>query len=384
MGESVQKFIVLVAAVLSVSSARAELTNEIKAKLEPRTEAGSWHGDWKFEIGGQTMDEGNDESTVAFIGARARVNYNATSWLRVKALPLVEAAGGRIQERFDDTEAGGSRFGVREAYVGLRPVEFFELRAGAIYQNFLEAPQVVSDRRTFIGAQEIASHKFNNFIGGSIVLQQLIPTSVSFNSERAEKEKMPSFHTQSLHVDGQPWDWFSWSGRAGHFAWSELPRKVAAQSQIDGNTVAGELTPDSRFLYGFDGYFWGAKLTFLEPGSLQPILEYSGATNTMAPTANRDAEIIGLGAKWAFDSVELKAMFKHYFSEPDISPAYYASSNFGRNNRIGDGVTVEAELRKLKLTVRGEWNQARTINSSSTQDTWNFFRLSLESAYASF
>lgn len=376
------KRIILSLAVLSFGAAQGETMSQLRAKMEPQSTGKKWAGDWKFELGGANHDEGQDEYAAAYVSSSARLNFRPIKRLRLLATPFAEFVAGRVQERFDDAPL--NRIGVHEAFAGYAPVDFFEFRAGILYQRFLDMPQLVSNRRGMPGLQQAFALDFGSRLSARVIAQQLIPTSVSLSSDRAEKEKLPLFQTQSLHVGGFTTNWFEWEVMGGHYQWDQLPSKVAFESQIDGNTVEGELAPGSQFRYGFEGFFWGGELVLGQVGGPQGLLEYKGLTNTKAPSAARDAEQVGGGMKWLVGGVEYKAMYQRYFTEPDASVAYYASSRYGRNNRIGDAIELKVDFIEQKFAVRGEWSNARTINASATQDTWNYYQLSLETHYAPF
>lgn len=338
--------------------------------------------EWNFGLGGSAYTEGRDEGAAAAFEADLIYERRLSEMVYVSLNPHIDLYSGRLQERYDN-DSYENRIGLNGGYVGFAPVPHAELRAGAISQSYMDTWLLISSGRAFPGLQEILSSETKP-VNFRFMAQQTIPTSNTLNTERTEKEQLPTFSTEALMVDGEH-GVFKWKAMAGHFAWSRLPDKVAYQSGRAGNSVTGgEVLPGSRLQYGYEGYFWeaGGCLCLLGPVQFEAV--YGGLKNNLAPSSVGDAQMMAAGPKFIFGDTTLRILAGTFFVERDATVARYTSGRFGHTNRMGEALDVDLEFKKLGFKVKGRWANARTVVDIPEQQTITTFSLGVETEYAPF
>ncbi|NJL24153.1 MAG: hypothetical protein HC902_02545 [Calothrix sp. SM1_5_4] len=344
-----------------------------------------WRGQWNFEIGGTSFSEDKDAGAAAYFFFRTEFEYRFASWLGARVRPRLNLYSSRVQERYDNDEFS-SRVALSEAFLSVRPWTFFELRGGAINQGFLNSPMLISSSRAFPGFQQILVFEQRDDLAIELVTQQVVPTSYTLNSERTQKESLPSFQTQSLHMGGKFLKSMEWTAFGGHYAWSNLPDKVAYQSEILGNTPnGGEAIPGTKMLYGFDGFFWGSEFAFCADWApVQFVGEYQGMRNNRAPGNSADGQVWGLGPRFELWDTEFDLRYRRYFTESDATVALYNRGMYGNTNREGDNIEFKVNFRDQKFSVVGEWVNAVALFNNGTQKTMTSYYLGVETHYAPF
>jgi hypothetical protein len=338
--------------------------------------------EWKMEFGGVGYTEGRDEGAAAELFLSVRTEYRFNSMLLGHFEPEADFFSGRLQERYDN-DAYENRISMSSSYVSFMPEQHLELRAGSIRQDWLKANLLISPHRAFPGAQEILESKTEP-VSVKLMAQQLIPSSYSLNTERSEKEPLPTFNTQYLVVEGNPKALFQLHGAAGHFNYSNLPSKVAFESGRAGNTVlGGEAVPGSRLAFGYDGYFGEAGVCLCgETAGVS--LGFERQINTRAPNWGRDAQAVSLGTKFILRDYDFELRYMNYFIESDASVARYMPGGLGFTNRMGDAFEAEMHFRKQGFKLKGSYVNARTVANNPNQQTLSDFFLRVETDYAPF
>lgn len=374
-------FVVFTTILCGLASAEPVSTSVIEVTTGAHTR--NWSGDWKFGIGSSGYNQGNDEGTAAEFRLTARFDYEFTKWLKAHVVPRAEFFSARLQERDDADDAGPSRIRLLDAYLNLSPVKFVEVHSGAIGQDKLKMPLLISPRRAFPGARELVVVSVGPEVKIMAMAQQLVPTSISFNSDREEKEKLPGFQTQSLHVEGKH-RLAEWEAIGGHYRWNEIPSRVVFESCKTGNIANCDNEKSARFPHGMEGYFWGAEASLGPKKYPQPLLGWRGQTNSKAPDSAGDAESWSVGAVYEVNDIEYRAEYLKWYSEPNTTVSAYTQTRYGQTNRDGNGVAFKVDFKERGFSVVGEWYNARRINFNPSQDTLNAYSLTVETNYAPF
>lgn len=344
-----------------------------------------WSIEWRGKMGGESVSEGKDVGVAASFSFGLRVDRQFAPWMRVHLAPNLQLYSSRLQERYDNDNYQ-NRLHLDSGFIAFQPTSFLEARVGAFDQReFLNLPILISQYRTFPGLQEIAFGNWSD-VEIKLVAQQLVPTSNSLNTEREDKEALPSFQTQSLHLK-KYFGGSSLSGMVGHYSWSRLPDKVAYQSALAGNTVDnGEAAPGARLAYEFDGYFWGLEYCLCGDGPLKWDLAISGEHNSKAPGPAADAQMWSIGPKWTMGAGEIGLRYYNYFVESDATVGLYTRSSLGYANRVGDVLELTFAPQDLGFKVVGQYTNARTLidRSSDNQQTLTQIWLGVETEYAPF
>ncbi len=359
-------------------------TSNLISPLPDAKKERKWDGEWAFKIAGINKEEGKDEASAAALYLDLNFNYAYTEWFKARVSPRMNFFSGRSQERFDD-DTLESRIWLSDAYVAFEPSEYFELRAGALNQRYQGSSMLISGLRSFPGIQEIIKWEKSD-LKARLVLQQAVPTSNSLNTERVNEEKMPSFNTQTLAIEGKNFGLLNWKVRGGLFSWGNIPAKVVFESRRLGNEGTGDLPANNVFLYDHRGWIFSgdACLCFNDKFSL--MLEFERIQNTAAPDYAADAQLWGAGPRVDFGSLILDLRYRNYFIESGATVAAYNKSRYGNTNRVGHNVEASLEFKNHGFALVAEAYLAKRIflNADQTQRDLTFFLIGVETAYADF
>ncbi|MGE4132218.1 MAG: hypothetical protein AB7F86_11310 [Bdellovibrionales bacterium] len=342
-------------------------------------------GDWKFDLGGANGQEAKDAYTAAYVYFSSNFDFNFAKIIKARISPWARAFSGRSQDRFDD---GGldNKISLHEFWLGVEPLPFVELRAGAHHQGVLGSPMLVSGLRTFPGLQEIFKAKFTPEFEGKIVLQQVVPTSSSLNDEREDVEPLPWFRTEHIEFKGRAFRKLEWKVFGGRYAWQDIPMKVATESAKHGNSLdTNGYSLYGRLTYQHKGYFGGSTVCFCDDENGYGIVgEYMRSTNTEVPSGLADSQLIGIGPKVTIGDVEVDVRYRKYFIEPEATVAAYNKSRFGNTNRDGHNAEVNLKFLKHGFSLYGEMYQAKPLDKTKDQHDMALYYLGVETDYASF
>lgn len=383
----------LVWTVLSTESYAQTVTTESSAplprqsstlRIEPKaTETRRFKGSWQGDIGVEGADHGKDQGFASYFGARVQFDYRLSPMLNVRATPGAVFYTSRLQQRIE-TDDYKSTVYVDDSFLQFTPIKEFELRAGALSQRFLDMPLLVSRGRAFPGLMQLGHFDFGSDVHLDIVAQQVVPTSRSLNTERNTREALPMFQTQSAHLNVKPVPDVTLGFWGGHYQWTNLPNKVAADSQLLGNTRTGELWAATKFAYGFDGYFGGARGCFCPPVGLGGEVSLMRFTNTSAPAGRRNGQMFEVSPMWRARDWDLRLTGALFFNERDTTPATYNPARYGNNNRNGYSAEVKLHLKSYGFSVVGQYVDAGTINRDPNQQRLTSMLLGVETDYEAF
>jgi hypothetical protein len=357
-----------------------QLTTQTPAAA-PAKEESRLTSSFRFEMGGQNFSEGQNEGLISHLGLSARVGYQLAPWLRAKIEPKADFYSARAQER-SQSDAYQNRLGLTEGYVSLEPIEYLELRAGTHSQKILENPLLVSGGRAFPGLQEIVRIPMGNLGKIELIAQQVVPTSYSNNSLREEKEALPSFTTESLHLTLTPNRRMKIHAFGGHYRWSNLPSAVAFNSAQLGNSVEGEVAPGAEFSYEFEGLFGGTRGSFRAHRHLELAAGFKRAQNTRADSRVADSQMWDVAPSIKTRDLDVTASYGQFMNESDVTPAFYSSARFGHTNRAGQSAGVKLDFKKYDFAINGEWVQSLPINVDPFQQALTTIAVWLEIDYA--
>ena len=357
------------------------------AKTPDQTQEETYRG-WKkpdfaafFE--GHSFSEGKNEENLVRLDLDASTRYTLADWSYFQFSPRLVLSNGRVQQRFDVEASQSARFSLRDTYVSLHTsagewLENVELRLGAHWQRFLRSSMLVSGRRSFIGAQERAALKFDPEWKLKFVSQQVIPDSSSDDGFRDDREKTPLFTTETLALEWKRKDVAEVTPFITHYRYSNLPAVVAADSATIGNTVDGQVGPDSRFRYAFNGWMAGVDTTYHLTSSLGIELYVYNIQNDKAPAGARRAQWVQFGTPIDIsDTMSLKPSYAQYFIEADVVPAIYNSGTLGHNNRTGQRIGLDIDFKKLGFAIETRYIQANTITETPEQNKLYSFYIGL-------
>ncbi len=371
-------FSVLIAFSLPAFGQNSASSTLKSAELPPR----KLEGEWNLSMGGISLVHGKDNEAAAFFYAGFNLDYKFAPWLRARLEPRASVFSSRVQERYSDS-GEESRLWMYDGYVALEPVKFGELRAGAINQGFHGTSLLISGQRSFPGAQAIAKYGTGDF-NARLIVQQVIPTSHSLNTERATQEKMPTFSTQTLQLSDKNFGLIEWKAGVGLYDWSNIPDKVVSDSRLVGNVGVGENIAGSRFLYDHQGWYAAGSLCLCTGSWISGIIEYERVHNMKAPGDSADAQLVGIGPKMIFGDIVVDLRVRPFFTESDSTVAAYSKSKFGNTNRTGYNIEANVHFKKEGFSIYAENYQAEPINRDPNQRDLSIIYVGVETDYAPF
>lgn len=377
--------LVLTLACAVVPAALAQNIKEpasLSAETPEPSAAKKWSGTYSLDMGGISFSEGKDQGAAAFFWFSTNLKYGFTRWLKAEISPNASFYSSRVQERYDD-DTFQSRIWMMDAHVSLEPVEFFELRAGALNQGFLGTSILVSSYRSFPGVQEIVKLKGDE-VEAKFIVQQSVPTSHTLNTEREKQEKLPMFNTQSFSAKGKHFNLIEWKSTGGLFQWSNLPSKVAWDSRLSGSMGSGIDPASAKFTYDHKGWFGTAEVCLCMDSTVDWIAEYVRIRNTSADDFAADAQSVGLGASIHFGDRKLDLRYRKFFVESDATIAAYNKGKYGHTNRDGDALEASLGFKKDKFKIYAQGFRATPINQSEAQRDMSVYYLGVETEDASF
>lgn len=366
------------------SAAPAENSVRINAetvKAEPFKKE-NWDLYWKMLSGGRHLNDKTDESIAATLGVYSQLEWRISSDLRFYSeLKAVFNSQRMQQDVFGDDFDDGFR--MREAVVMYEPLTWTSFGAGAINQTRLNSPLLIADR-TFPGLFQQVYFGERDKNGVGLELQELIPTSKSFNSQRVEKEKTPFLYTATVAGAWTPTSVLTLKPQATYFQFQDLPSRVALDSALFGNTTDQGTVSNKKFQYEFAGTSLGLETDLKISKSLTLTGGFQSVNNQRAPSAFNTGRLGSLGAKIKIGGAEIKPEVISFYNESDTSPGVYNEGKFGHNNRQGWGAKLGVDFKKLGFNIRSEFYDADVVNENkrSGQSRQQYLSIYLETTYA--
>ncbi len=333
---------------------------------------------WNLKTGFLARGEGKDDGFGSVIGVESKLELPFTSWLKVEAAPYITYYSSRVQRRFDD-DTYEDRIGLSYGYLTFAPTKNLALKTGAVSQFHLNNSQMVSSFRSFPGGLvEYRTHSDIGFSGGARA-QLVVPTSSSLNTQRQDREELPTLETQSLFLEYNHPSRYMRS-QAGRYAWSQMPARTAYDSTRAGNTPGNDgLDPEARLRYGFEGWFGDVEGGWILDSGLSFGAKFKRFHNNQAPSNLADSQLLSLFGNQRFDQFSLGLESGTFFSEADATVARYSSSGFGNTNREGHFVEGKVDFHPFKFFLVAKYVNAREINNGPSQDNMTNLSLMLES-----
>ncbi len=352
--------------------------NSAKIEAEP-FEKENWDVFWKLATGGRRFNDKTDDGVAATLGMFAQIEWRINSQLRFSSETRAIFNSQRTQQDVlgDDFEDG---LRMKEAVVLFEPLSYTTFGAGAINETRLRAPLLIGDK-TFPGLfQQVRFGDKANGVG--FELQEVIPTSKSFNSQRAQKEKLPMLYTATVAGAWTPTEVITLKPQFTYFQFQDLPSRVAVESAIYGNSIEPGGITNAQFKYDFAGTVMALESDLRIGPNLAVVGNYQVLTNNRAPRAFNVGRLGSLGVKTKIGEMELKPAYLVFYNESDASPASYNEAKLGHNNREGWGARLDMDFKRYGFNIRSEYYDADVVNSNANQSRQQYFSISLETTYA--
>lgn len=321
-----------------------------------------------------SYQEGENTQSLVRFSVNPVLHFKFTENLSLLADPQVNLNSSRSQSRF--ATYNNSNFYINEISVNYQLYGHGKIAVGTLNQSHLDSPFLVSNI-SFPGVLLKLEDSYNNYLFG-IKAQSLMPTSSSFDSDRTVKEETPHFDTMGIFGEYNKSNKLKINAQINYFKFSDLPSVVAFQSKRFGNTVTGLQVGDSNFVYKFSGISQSYNAIYDINDRLSAEMYLSIVENENAEPGSNRAQAIRSQLNYKTADVNYIPSLTRFYSETDVSPAYYNSPFLGHNNRDGMMYTLRAELKKLNLAIQASYLDAKIINSSIYQDHRTSTQLMME------
>ena len=333
---------------------------------------------WGASLLGRSTDDSFSSSRT--VGVRALVNgkRDLADGLDAKFLGGATFETGSSSSLFTNEFEPKSRLLLKEASLNWRPKQFL-VSAGALPQ-FISP--LVLDSGTFPAALAKYEGRWNRFFLRADA-QAAIPTSQTLSTRSTGKENTPSLLNQSAAV-GFSSVQFGAQWKLTHFQFKNLTRGLAQDSRFYGNSVTG-IGAASQFFYDFDGIVTGPDFAIALGKNYVWEMGGSALQNSKGPKSANLGYHAYADLLVRYPTFSLKPKIEWYRNEADSSPAYFSSSEFGHNNRVGYGGSVKLDLKTSGLSMEAKFRKSDLINNNTFQkNRFTYFELVLEIPYADF
>jgi hypothetical protein len=318
--------------------------------------------------------EGKDTASQVQFGFSPILKFEFSPSFVIDADTTMNLSSSRVQSRYNNQS--NNNFILNELSMNYLPVDFAKLSLGALNQNHLNSPFLVSGV-SFPGIAARVEKKFTNFTIG-YKGQNLIPTSTSLDSDRTDQEKMPGLVTQGVFANYKLKEAIQLGGQINLFNFSNLPSIVAFESKRLGNSVTGIASGDSHFENEFSGISASYYTNIKYNNSFEQNLSLSIVENGQTSSGNNRAQMIETNISYKTESINFIPGVGVFYAEPDVSPAYYNTGLLGHNNRQGLKYSLRTEFNKMNLAVEASYVDSKVINTSVYQDDLTSVELVME------
>ncbi len=228
----------------------------------------------------------------------------------------------------------------------------------------------------FIGVGQSAAYKNDRFSFG-LGAQQTIPTVETLNDDTLNKEKTPSFLTETAEASLRIYKENYFRGFARHFRYKNLPSVSAVESRLRGNTTT-TVPGGEGFQFSFDSFVYGGELELNLFDDWQFVISsFEGRNNEALNTFNQARmSFFQIG----YENEDFRNIIRYidFYTESDISPAIYNRSSYGFNNQEGFELKTKFWFKKLRFAVSARYISSEQINPTIFGDDQETFLIELE------
>lgn len=294
---------------------------------------------WKTHIEGSFLR--NDESRERLMKVKlyGKFNLEFNSYIFGYFEPYLVVKEGEVQHRrFIRSE--DSVIQMHQGFFEVRPLERFSFQIGAINQDYLDAPLLVSDR-SFLSALFAYSYIKEKF-EVQTVLQQSTPSIVNSFRRSNEIVEPPLFSSLFTYSEWIPSDYYSFKGHITGFYFNNLPSTIAYQSKSYGNTVSGTRT-SAGFAYSYYGVNFDVSSQIRLTPKIYVSVGYNGLMNLGAPVEKAWGErVYGILDMDFWKFAKIYSRVEYFYNNSDSAPAHFNSEMYGHNDRTGFLVEIKS------------------------------------------
>lgn len=341
--------------VLVSSSLNAQATNQSSIQIpEKENSQRSYipNGKLYFAMYGRQLEDkfAKTSQGVAVINPEFEVKYGDRLTLGLDFAAII-GTGNASSFWNDDGKAPNSIL-LSEVFAKINVYENIFVKAGAIETTINPLGSIMSGM-TFIGAQEewqIGANSSNI----TLTAYQAVPSSGSVSRRLYDEGSQAYFLSQTVAGKlKQESTGSEFKLAATRFQFENLSTNVANDSSLLGNSLAAfEGTAKAfRFKYGFMGTEIAGNFS-QEIGPVDLTLRASQIVNDQAPEATNKGKQYGAQIKYTQGNVVLKPGYTVFDYDADVTPVTYTLVTSRYQNRTGNKISMDIELKKEKLALR--------------------------------
>lgn len=336
---------------------------------------------WNSELSGTSFrDEVTQSESVRF-SAGLKASHQLAPQIITQVEGKLDMTSANVQSVFDDYRPRNGLV-LNQGVVIWVPVKWFDFKAGAINQGYLNSPLLLSERAFPATLQQFYFNNDSNTRGLRLVFQQAIPTSETLGTRTTEKEPTPYLFTQTVAAHQSLWDQFHILGSMTYFDFSRLPSEIARESRLYGNSVKPSGPFTAEFDYGFSGIASQIQVRHRFHRSWQWRVGYSYLENSAAPADINKGQIVSLWLNnYNLNDVVLIGRVDYFINQSDSSPAAYNSGFYGHNNREGMAYELRSDFQNYGFFIRARYVHNRAIDEVPFQHPQNYFLVSFGTNY---
>ncbi len=340
---------------------------------------------WKTHVEGTVLKNNSKFERLMKIKLYGKFNLEFNSYMFGYFEPYLVVKEGEVQHlRFVRSES--SVIQMHQGFFEIRPLERFSFQIGAINQDYLSAPLLVSDQ-SFLSALLAYSYIKEKY-EVQTVLQLSAPSIVNSFRRSNEIEDSPFFTSLFTYSEWIPSDYYSFKGHVTGFYFNSLPAVIAYESKGYGNTISGTRN-SAEFVYSY----YGVNFDFSSQIRITPeiyfSLGYNGLMNMGAPIERAWGErVYGILDMDFWKFAKIYSRVEYFYNNSDSAPAYFNEEKYGHNDRTGFLMELKSFFPKgnFELGFRyilSDPIQQSVVSPSSIGDRQHSFMVFVSSRYSS-
>lgn len=297
----------------------------------------------------------------------------------VQAGVQLEAGSGQVF--YTDESQPHNLLQLYEASLEWKPWSTASFRAGALNQDWLDVPALLS-LQSFPALAEANRFSFAPFYV-QVEAEQAVPTAnMTTEGPSLQQGRLSSFFIERVSLGFELPDAYGARIDVAHFAFNDLADQAIYQSRFLGNTVSGIGLSHSQFAYAYQGYVWGAEFSAHYLRRVESRLRADFILNPEAPDDRDRGFSLRLQNKITLShSVTLLPSAALFRLESDATPGYYNCRDWGHSNRTGFLVGMEVSLGQ-DMVLGGQATFAQAIRTSPYQSDLSYFFFYFRNSYA--
>ncbi len=311
----------------------------------------------------------SNKNNAKLFGVSLGANY---AWEMNDSLVFDLGVGVNLEKGSSNTSRDNNEYeasnsiSLKEAKITYRPIQSLSLIGGALKQDYIEAPMLLSSS-AFLGLRQEATAEISE-IKITIGAQQVIPNNKN-TSERLGnvEEGNPVFYNEFVDIRTNK-KTANVGVRVQHFAFDKLSNSVASTSHKFGNTPSGVLG-NSDFVSSFVGWHTGVDGEVNIDNNISLNSKYNYLLNTAANDGHNKGTLIGVGAKYKSNDQVYGISLESFNVESEAAVAYYNSSSYGHTNKKGQRIGLAFENEVENFNVEGSFSTNKVIDKSNTNQS---------------